>query len=471
MNKTWLCISFCFSILMTLYGQPVLSTKRTVNGVDIYQDHQVKHQYYYSPPDIHLKSESTGAPSFILLEMRYTGTHLYGDQANKGFHNILQLSIVLEPMPGETYDQIKETLGQRTLLKPLPIKKFHGELIIPLGDADAANEKYRKVSLSGVEGEVATPGYTFWQERTYTLQLDNHEAQLLWDQIETGKLGLSFSYSFYAEAMPGQIADLEVSGTTEDVVEEMGDAPEETLYDDNVNLYLVKANTFPIHIDVNEFPECLRKVDVNEELPPAYASFEVRCYDFTDDLRPDLFKKIVEIKAFGAAKEFITVKADFNRNKPDVNSLTARFPYAIRLDHPMEYRVIEINTNGEITSSQWIRRNNWSEVIDVTTPDVKNRIRKKSLDLELDIDSMISEGYNEAKCELNYRLNGSDVQQRITWKTGDEQTLRNILISYDISSPVRYRMVWADNEANKIVTPYQSIPSDESYIFIATPSN
>ena len=94
-----------FIVEMAL-SQPVLSSKINVNGCDVYQDLASKNVFYYSPPEVKLKMNSSGSPAFLLLEMRYTGTHLYSDQNSKGFHNILQLSVILEPISTQVYDQI-----------------------------------------------------------------------------------------------------------------------------------------------------------------------------------------------------------------------------------------------------------------------------------------------------------------------------------------------------------------------------
>jgi hypothetical protein len=462
-------IAWIQSLLISsnVFAQPVLSSKINVHGFEVYQDHVQKNVFYYSPPEVRLKTNSSGDPAFLLLEMRYTGTHLYSDQDAKGFHNLFQMTVVLDPVSSEAYDLIRQTIGMTKELRPLPIRRFFGELIIPLGDAAAANEKYRKVSMGGVEASGAvTAGNSFWQERTFTMQLDNYEAQLLWDQVESGKLGVSFSYSFYAEAIPGQIGKVDAIGSSEDITEDLEDVPDEAVFDDRINTYLIKANTFAITIPSAALPNCLKRVDVNEELPPAYASFEVRCYDFSDDLRPDLFKKIVEIKAFAAAKEFITIKADFSRNARDIHSITSRFPYAIRLDQPMEYRVIEINVNGEKTTSPWIRRDNWSEVIDVTTPGKTNSIGKKSLDVELDLEQLRQQGYTEVLCELKYQLNGIEIHQVLRWQEDDEQPLKNILIQYDLAQPIWYRISFKLDGEITSVSKYKPLDKLEDYLFL-----
>jgi len=461
---------FTFLISTCIYhsgAQPVLSTRQTIEGYSVFKDFSNAQLYYYDPPDVILKKDDNGSPAFKLLQMRYTGTHLYSDQNFKGYLNILQLSIELQPILPAIYDQLKKMLGANAILKPLPIRKFYGELIIPLGDAAAANEKYRKISMSGVEASgESSAGNSFWSERTFTIQLQNDEAQLLWDQEETGKLGISFSYSFYAEAMPGTIGNVIASGNGKDFKEGIGDVPEETVFDNKINTYLVKANAFPIYINVSQFPDCLKKIDINEELPPAYASFEVRCYDFSDDLRPDLFKKIVEIKAYGAAKQYITIKADFNRNKSDISSINARFPYAILLDHPLEYRTLEINVDGETITSPWMTKENWTEVIDVTTPVKENTIGKKVLEFELDPDTLLSTGIQKANCEIHYHLNGKELIQLLNWTAGEGQGLQSLEIRYDLKEPIRYNIIFERSGTGKITSGYKIIGKNDNYIFI-----
>jgi hypothetical protein len=444
-----------------------LSTQRNIHGIDIYQDYEQKNVYYYSPPELQLQKATSGSPAFILLEMRYTGTHLYGDEQQKGFHNLLQITVELETMPGAIYDEIKNTLGTSHDLKPMPITKFNGELIIPLGDAAAANEKYMKVSMGGVEGAGSGEGHSFWQERTFTMQLGNDEAQLLWDQMETGKLGVSFSYSFYADAIPGKVGEINSSGSN-DLADAVNDVREEVTFDDKVNTYLIKSNTFPILISPEDFPNCLKKVDVNEELPPAYAAFEIRCYDFSDDLRPDLLKKIVEIKAYGAGKDFITIKSSFGRNTKDINSRLARFPYAIRLDYPLEYRVIEINSDGEILTQPWIEKKNWAEVIDVTTKADSNPIGKKSIDFESDPDSLAFFGIKSLTCEITYKLNGREINQRLFWSNEENTHIRNLQFSYDLGSPVQFRTITEGPGEQKIRSGYQKIAVRDDYFYLRT---
>jgi hypothetical protein len=455
---------------IALQAQPVLSSKRKLFGCEIFKDQHNERLFYYSPPGLTLKKEPDGAPVFTLLQMRYTGTKLYSDQEEKGFLNILNLSVIAPGLGAEAFNNIRQALGGEVELRPMPLRQFNGELIIPLGDAAAANEKYRKVSISDSH-EGGETGGAFWQERTFTLRLDNHESQLLWGQVERGELAISFSYAFYAEAMPGVVGDVRYSGAGKEAVAEMAAGlPTGAVFDSTINTYIVKAGTFPIYINVQQYSGCLKKVDINEELPPAYASFDVRCYDFADGLRPDLLKKIVEIKAFGAAKQYIAIKADFSKSQAGVSSRTAHFPYAIRLDVPLEYRVIEINQDGEKMVSQWMRHPNWTEVIDVTTPGKQNAIAKKTLDVEMDLASLATAGYLSARCEIEYLLNQKKVQQELNWEAGSDSGLQSIRFAYDRDQPIRYRCVfYAEAPSSAVVTPFKVLLSEDDYLFVAAP--
>ena len=463
------CLPFVLGSCLFCSGaaQPVMSSKMTIGNRDVYQDHQNPKVYYYGPPDIRIKTASSGSPSFLLLQMRYTGTHLYGDQDAKRFLNLLQVGVELTELNALAYDNIKTELPVGSDLKPLPISRFFAELIIPLGDAAATNEKYRKVSLSGIEAAGAsTSGTTFWQERTFTMQLENYEAQLLWDQMKTGKLGVSFSYSFYAEVMPGQIGELQTSGTDSKLSDAADEIKDEVTFDDKVSSYLMKANTFPVYIPSGDFKNCLKQVDVNEELPPAYAAFEVKCYDFSDELRPELLKKIVEIKGYAAGKDFITTKAVFGKNNKDIISQVARFPYAIRLDHVLEYRITEINANGETSISPWIEKKNWAEIIDATTPGTINPIRKHNIDFEIDPESLTVDSIAGLSCEIKYQFNHNMIRQTLTWLPGDPMFMKSIQFSYDRDSPVTYRISTKYTTDGIKLSGTRMISPEDEYFFL-----
>jgi hypothetical protein len=67
----------------------------------------------------------------------------------------------------------------------------------------------------------------------------------------------------------------------------------------------------------------------------------------------------------------------FREGKPDQYARSIRFPYATRFDKPFYYRVTEIDHDGEIVKGEWIEKNNWSDLLDITSPPEK--IKKPNL--------------------------------------------------------------------------------------------
>ena len=95
-------------------------------------------------------------------------------------------------------------------------------------------------------------------------------------------------------------------------------------------------------------------VYINEEIPASYAVIELKCYDFIEELRPDLYMKVVEVEATTMDNEKTTIsETKFSRKQQDVYTKHIQFPYAIQMSAPMRYRITEISINGEKTIFNW----------------------------------------------------------------------------------------------------------------------
>ncbi|MBP8951825.1 MAG: hypothetical protein KBI47_05510, partial [Armatimonadetes bacterium] len=94
----------------------------------------------------------------------------------------------------------------------------------------------------------------------------------------------------------------------------------------------------------------------------------VRCYDFNNELRPDLYEKQVEIAAQSVAGGEARLTVIFESGRPDLYARTVRFPVGVRLDQPYRFRVIEIGQDGSETAGEWVERESWAQMLDVTSP-------------------------------------------------------------------------------------------------------
>jgi hypothetical protein len=169
-------------------------------------------------------------------------------------------------------------------------------------------------------------------------------AQLLADSMRQGRLLLSLDYAFHARPAKAEKEDADV---------------------------LVRAGATTIAVDIERWPTLLRRIDVNEQLPPGYAALDVYCYDFNNGLRPDLYEKQVEIEADGVGGGKVVASTTFGRTQADLYARSVRFPVAVRLDRPYRFRVSETATDGRARPAAWATAVSWDRILDVTSPPAK----------------------------------------------------------------------------------------------------
>jgi hypothetical protein len=93
----------------------------------------------------------------------------------------------------------------------------------------------------------------------------------------------------------------------------------------------------------------------------------VRCYDFRDELRPDLYAKQIDLEAERARGQTVRITLTFDVSRRDLSAISARFPYAVQMNRPFRYRVREIREDGTRIDGDWVSRESWADVIDITS--------------------------------------------------------------------------------------------------------
>ena len=64
----------------------------------------------------------------------------------------------------------------------------------------------------------------------------------------------------------------------------------------------------------------------------------------------------------------MTTSLSFTSDAPDVSARSVRFPFPVRLDRPFRQRVSETYWSGEQRVTDWSRPQDWTSVLDITTP-------------------------------------------------------------------------------------------------------
>jgi hypothetical protein len=472
----WVNLVFLCLFTGCLMGQPVLTFKKTSENIDFYRDLKDTTLYYFAPDELTLGLEKDGKPMFQLVEMRYTGTSLAGDQGEKSFINIVQLTILLKNRNATQLNTAKLTLGKNAKIQPLSLKNIEGTLFIPAAMGDKMQRVGTTNSLEGNENEK-TEG--LWQEKTYTLRLDNAGAQLLWEQVEKGQLAISFAYNFYADAIAEHFTgNMDMQGDSA-FLATMQDVKEEAMtIDSTPTLNLVRSAAFAINIDPKQWPETLRKVDINESdgAPPGYAVLELKCFDFSNGLRPDLYQKSVEIEATGINGTIVKEKGfRFSQAKPNQTNHQVRFKFAVILGKPIRYRVTEVDQNGKTTQKPWQYTAKWATLIDVTSP-----VKAQPMDIhEVDVERTTEDNDQKLGVFFQYQQKGKPQSLALWWdKDGGRQAvyggakgeadlaIKTIKLYSDKDKPITYYYKWLIGEKWSF-SPRRTLGVDD-YIFLKT---
>lgn len=466
----WLMLLFNFS---SGDAQPVAISRKTVGNVEVYRDLKNRNLFYYAPGDLKLALEADGKPRFQLLEMRYTGSSAYGDNGEKRFVNVVQFSVTMQPVSAAALQLVKQQLNQTsTDLRPLPVRNIDAFLVAPIGEGKDGSA-YKKIGKDGTfqaEGKEGASGKSgFWTERTFTLKLENHEAQLLWDQVLTGRLALSLGYAFYADMVQGGKGDLEITGDST-LANNFEKATEDLLTVDTLAVtQLIKADAFPIRVDVAKWPGVLKKIDINEGVPPGYAALEVRCFDFTNELRPDLAVKGIDISATGVGGQTVTLPTQkFLRSEPDLYAKQIRFPYAVKLTQPYRYRIVEYTADGGKQISEWKTANSWTSHMDITTPEKENAFLKKEIDVEVPLTEFAEKGVAEVVVGVQYTLAGKPYHTLLTYKGDEEIPIKAVTFKCDKGASITYEVRWSFDDATARTTARHDLPED-NYLYLMIP--
>lgn len=370
-------LALCLSAEPVL-AQPDLRVPIVAGPLTLYPDDARAGLYYYPPGGLVLAQDSEQKPDLHLLQVRYTGTASTGDRGTALFRSVLSFRVVMDGPTLETLDAAKKALrtSQRrgTIeLRPLPVARLATALVYtPIGTSSEPSSSQLLTGghfeAEGEEGRASKSVY--WSERIYSLGMDVATAQVLWDILQQDQVLLSLSYAFYASGIGPDEPIAELYGSPELVEAIQGqlarrdsDSGEER----KEGMYLVRAGAASVRIDGNRWPSLLRRLDINEQIPPHYAALEVYCYDFNNALRDDLFLKRVEIEAEGVSGKKVLRAVLFERGQPELYVYSIRFPFAVRLDKPYRYRVVEIAYDGSQQEGDWQTVESWARILDVTS--------------------------------------------------------------------------------------------------------
>ena len=334
----------------------------------------------------------------------------------------------------------KLKLSASIKFQPLPINNLETFILTSAGNSNG-NKRLGKPSTSSSTN--ATNG-SFWTERNFALSLDNYEAQLIDDQLKNNRLALSFTYSFHAEMMPGKIGDLSIQGDST-LIAQTGFTKDDALtIDSTLTDMEVKGDAFGIYIDLNENPNAVKKVDINENyMPPAYAILDIHCYDFKENIRSDIFFKAIELEAISVNGNPVRTQIKFAQKQPDINAQRVQFEYAVKMNKPLRYRIIETDKSGQKATTNWITLNEWKPMIDISSNTDALGIEQRTLDFELFNTEIKKVNLSEMNIWIKYTFLGKTITDMVYIKPEENESIfKSIVIRNDKKTPIQYQFAY-----------------------------
>lgn len=357
-----------FCLMSPLWGQVDPSRPLTLHGIALYPHAFQADCYYYLPGKLRLATKSDEHPDFMFMQSRYVGTRLHGDQGDAHFRHILRFRIRLEPASQDSLAKIKARMP-RIKIFSLPIKHLEASLNYSLEAEGTQNYKLSEGSL-----EEDGSGL-FWTEKEYRLRLDNTNAGILAEAIESGSVLMSFQYQFWVQGIrPKQIEISEDSSLVSPLIEEF--TP-----DTNLTKFPIYSEVVNILVDNEQFPGLYQYIELGAIVQSAYAHIDVYDYSHQTPWLDSLHAKRLEILAVADDGSPLQLRHTFRYNEERKSYITLGFPFAVRTDESYRYRITSILKSGEILKSEWIHAPNWTAVIDITRgPETKKEKRKESIE-------------------------------------------------------------------------------------------
>ena len=432
MKKKQVFLLLFLSVNCFVHSQIDSYSKQIIEDVIIYKDVLDSSLYYYAPSKLQLVLDESGKPDFQMLKMRYIGTQCSNDEAFSHTTNLVQLRIEIPAQQKKVLDKIKSKLGKNSKLKPIRITGIESKLLVPVKGIDSVAKskvigQTTNASADGKEGLSTSKSY--WSERMFSFNLTDKETMVLETQISDKTLALSFNYSFYAKTT-NPLDDTVLKGP-QGLVDKINEDIEKILLD-----RVIESDAFEILIDTEKWPDLVKEIDINESVPPAYAAVEVKCFDFCENLRSDLYLKIIEVstRSVDDTKD-IAIEAKFYSKQPEINTKHIHFPYAVLVGEPFKYRITELSLKGVKKLGEWQFTDTCSAIIDITTPAEQLTAEKFIMEIESDASWFIDQNATIA-ITISYSLNDRLESELI--HLVENESLKQTSFYHDIDTPITY---------------------------------
>jgi hypothetical protein len=330
---------------------PDFAIRYRVGEVELVGDSERPFVAYVIPlPLVLLGSETAGEQAGAELFLtRYTGSAGHGDSGEHFVRSLLRFRITTPSHASDALDAARREMALRRnrpdlRLAALPIVRTEATLIARGVEGDFSE------LAEGFFEPVHRAETTVFTEREYIMPLTPLTAEAFAAAFERRGLVVSLAYKLWTEGLRADRSDHVSTPAT----------PNEADEAKPVRL-LALNDTLPVAVT------SVKRVELDLGSPPDYPSLRVYCFDFTDNLRNDLFLKEVEFDAAGVAGGRTRYTVEFSRDAPAATVRSVRFPFAVDVAQPYRFRIAEVLLDGRKSEGEWQTRENWAAIIDITS--------------------------------------------------------------------------------------------------------
>ncbi|MEM9931751.1 MAG: hypothetical protein AAF840_18240, partial [Bacteroidota bacterium] len=337
---------------------PALHLREIVKGTAVYPDSNDPTRFYYLPPNLQLQFQTDGSPDVKLVQMRYTGTRTQADQGTTRLKSLLRIGVGIPTLPSGLQEAILKELsassGQKNTLEPLPLYRIEASLILA-----ALGEETRVVKAGYLDGSDQPANDGIWKRRVFTVRLDPATSQLIDQSLRKGAAPISVAFAYHAVGSIPPAGTLATQIFLDSELNDTADLPdfladtEDTINTKGSISRIVSASTLSLTLDAKQHPNLVQQVDINDRLPPGFALLDIYCFDFRNDLSPEVYAKRIDIKAAGVGSDQVQTSVTFSESEPDLYAQSVRFQHAVRADQPYHFQVLTIQQDGSVQASSW----------------------------------------------------------------------------------------------------------------------
>ena len=310
------CVLLCALATVSLStADPVLNQMKTIaEKIVVFPDHQSARSYYYVPSTLNI-SQSFGKPQFFFYKYVYIKQDSSGTTQTAG--GVLSLSIELS----DEKPALEQMMGGSYEYKVVPIETMRSTLLYNTIGGEKSEGK------GTTEPEELAGRVTPFTKKSFSIPLGRETASYLWKIFEEKKsLGLSidceFSYDGY-ELKEGKYEEAERT--------------------DRMSI--------PVAVSMERDPDLFKVINLANKVSFTYRTLTVLCFDFANEVNPDVMKKTVEVKIETAKgqKDFKTVF--FSKDVEPQQELSFNIPE--KKGGTYQYRVMRVFKDGRSEKGDW----------------------------------------------------------------------------------------------------------------------